>query len=120
MKKKRMKVLKIQTKNLLNMKMTVNYLNFVFRIEVKTKSKYRILNFVFQFIKNTQWHFGYTDSNNVFAITVKITFVMPFHGFIVYFKRRDLKRFVRLEIFTSVKYHHLNIYIYIYIYIYKF
>ena len=59
--KKRMKVLKIQTKNLLNMKMTVNYLNFVFRIEVKTKSKYRILNFVFQFIKNTKWHFGYTD-----------------------------------------------------------
>ena len=33
------------------MKMTVNYLNFVFRIEVKAKSKYRILNFVFQFIK---------------------------------------------------------------------
>ena len=58
---KRMKVLKIQTKNLLNMKMTVNYLNFVFRIEVKTKSKYRILNFVFQFIKNTKWYFGYTD-----------------------------------------------------------
>ena len=57
-----MNVLKIQTKNLLNMKMTVNYLNFVFRIEVKTKSKYRILNFVFQFIKNTKWHFGYTDS----------------------------------------------------------
>ena len=56
-----MKVLKIQTKNLLNMKMTVNYLNFVFRIEVKTKSKYRILNFVSQFIKSTKWHFGYTD-----------------------------------------------------------
>ena len=32
----RMKVLKIQTKNLLNM--TVNYLNFVFCIEVKAKS----------------------------------------------------------------------------------
>ena len=59
---KQMKVLKIQTKNLLNMKMVVNYLNFVFRIEVKTKSKYKILNFVFQFIKNTKWHFGYTDS----------------------------------------------------------
>ena len=55
---KRMKVLKIQTKNLLNMKMTVNFLNFVFRIEVKTKSKYRILNFAFQFIKNTKWQFG--------------------------------------------------------------
>ena len=59
---KRIEVLKIQTKNLLNMKMTVNYLNFVFRIEVKTKSKYRILNFVFQFIKSTKRHFGYTDS----------------------------------------------------------
>ena len=37
---KRMKALKIQTKNILNMKMMVNYSNFVFRIEVKTKSKY--------------------------------------------------------------------------------
>ena len=37
---KRMKALKIQTKNLLNMKMVRNYLNFVFRIEVKTKFKY--------------------------------------------------------------------------------
>ena len=58
---KRMKVLKIQRKNLLNMKMVVNYLNFVFFIEVKSKSKYRIFNFVFQFIKKTKWHFGYTD-----------------------------------------------------------
>ena len=41
--------------------MKVNYLDFVFRIEVKTKSKYRILNFVFQFIKNAKWYFGYTD-----------------------------------------------------------
>ena len=49
-----MKVLKIQTKNLLSMKMTVNYLNFVIRVEVKTKSKYRILNFVFQVIKKTK------------------------------------------------------------------
>ena len=59
---KRMKVLKIQRKNLLNMKMVVNFLNFIFLNEVKSKSKYRILNFVFQFIKNTKWHFGYTDS----------------------------------------------------------
>ena len=59
---KRMKLLKIQSKNLLNMKAVVNYLNFVFLTEVKSKSKYRILNFVFQFIKNTKWHFGYTDS----------------------------------------------------------
>ena len=59
---KRMKVLKIQRKNLLSMEMVVNYFNFVFLNEVKSKSKYRILNFVFQFIKNTQWHFGYTNS----------------------------------------------------------
>ena len=37
---KQMKALKIQTKNLLNMKMVRNYLNFVFRIEVKTNFKY--------------------------------------------------------------------------------
>ena len=37
----------------------------VFVIEVKTKSKYRILNFLFQFIKNTKWHFGYTDSSTI-------------------------------------------------------
>ena len=56
-----MKVLKIQRKNLLNMKMVVIYLNFAFFIEVKAKYTYRILNFVFQFIKNTKWHFGYMD-----------------------------------------------------------
>ena len=38
------------------MKMGINYLSFVFLIEVKAKSKYRISNFVFQFIKNTKWH----------------------------------------------------------------
>ena len=58
---KRMRVLKIQSKTLLNMKMVVKYLNFVFHIEVKTKSNYKILNFVFQFLKNMKWHFGYTD-----------------------------------------------------------
>ena len=58
---KRMKVLKMQRKNLLNMKMLVSYLKFVFFIEVKAKSKYSILNFVFQFIKKRKWHFGYTD-----------------------------------------------------------
>ena len=57
-----MKVLKTQRKNLLNMKMVVSYLNFVFFIEAKAKSKYRTLNFVFQFIKKTKWYFGYTDS----------------------------------------------------------
>ena len=49
-----MKVLKIQRKNLLNMKMVVSCMNFVFFIEVKAKPKYRILNFVFQFIKKTK------------------------------------------------------------------
>ena len=63
---KQMKVLKMQRKTLLNMKMVVSYLNFVFFIEVKAKSKYRILNFVFQFIKKTKWHFGYTDSSSKF------------------------------------------------------
>ena len=57
-----MKVLKIQRKNLLNMKMVVSYLNFVCFIKVKAKSKYRILNFVFKFIKETKWYFRYTDS----------------------------------------------------------
>ena len=47
------------------MKMVVSYLNFDFFIEVKVKSKYRILNFAFQSIKKkTKWHFGYTDYFN--------------------------------------------------------
>ena len=37
--------LKIQSKNLLNIKMVVNYLNFVFRIEVKTKSSKASIKF---------------------------------------------------------------------------
>ena len=41
------------------MKIVVNDLNFVFQNEVK-KSNYEILNFAFQLIKNTKWHFGYT------------------------------------------------------------
>ena len=44
---KQMKVLNIQRKNLLNMKMVVNYLNFVFLIEVKANSKYKIFEFRF-------------------------------------------------------------------------
>ena len=44
------------------MKVVFNYLNFDFLSEVKTKSKYRILNFVFQIIKYMKWYFGYTDS----------------------------------------------------------
>ena len=54
---KQIKVLKIQRKNLINMKVVVSYLNFVFFIKIKVKSKYKILNFVFEFIKKTKWHF---------------------------------------------------------------
>ena len=43
------------------MKIIVSYLNFVFFIEIKAISKYKIFNFVFQFIKKTKWYFGYTD-----------------------------------------------------------
>ena len=68
-----MRALKIQSKNLLNMKMEVSYLNFVFHIEVKTKSKYKILNFLFQFIKNTKWHFGVHG----FKITINIDSKYP-------------------------------------------
>ena len=35
---KRMRALKIQSENLLNMKIVVNYLSFVFHVEVKAKS----------------------------------------------------------------------------------
>ena len=56
--KKRMKALKIQSKSLLSMKIVVYYLKFFFHIDVKTKSRYRILNFVFQFSKNTKWQLG--------------------------------------------------------------
>ena len=40
-------------------------MNFVFHIEMKTKSNDKTLNFVFQFIKNTKWHFGYTDLDGI-------------------------------------------------------
>ena len=84
---KRMKLLKIQRKNLLNVKMVVIYLNFVFFIEVKAKSKYRILNSVFQFIKNTKWHFCYTDSilmNLIYCKNMGLTL-----GFIMKYTLRE-------------------------------
>ena len=84
---KRIKVSKIQRKNLLNMKMVVSYLNFVFFIEVKAKSKYRILNSVFQFIKNTKWHFCYTDSilmNLIYCKNMGLTL-----GFIMKYTLRE-------------------------------
>ena len=42
------RALKIRSKNLLNMNV-INYLTFVFDIEVKTNSKYKILNFKYRF-----------------------------------------------------------------------
>ena len=55
---KRMKILKIPRKNLLNMKMVVNYLNFVFLIEVKAKSSIGFLNFVFNLCKTRNGTLG--------------------------------------------------------------
>ena len=55
-----------------NWSIVVNYLNFVFHIDVKSKSNDKFLNFVFQFIKNTKWHFGYTDSFVLSNRVVKI------------------------------------------------
>ena len=74
-----MKILKIQRKNLLNMKMVVNYLNFVFLTEVKANLSIGFLNFVFQFIKNTKWHFGYTVQKifDLFKFIYKATTAMP-------------------------------------------
>ena len=76
---KRMRVLRIQSTTLLNIKMVVKYLNLVFHIEVKTKSNYKILNFVFQFIKNMRWHLGYKDSTpfslSGFVITICLFFL---------------------------------------------
>ena len=43
--KRMMPSLKIQSKNLLNIKMVVNYLSFVFHIEVKTKSSKTSIKF---------------------------------------------------------------------------
>ena len=76
---KRMRVLRIQSTTFLNIKMVVKYLNLVFHIEVKTKSNYKILNFVFQFIKNMRWHLGYKDSTpfplSGFVITISLFFL---------------------------------------------
>ena len=58
-----MRTLKTQSEDLFNLQMVVSYLNFVFHIELKVKSKYKILNFVFQFIKNTMalWVHGFSS-----------------------------------------------------------
>lgn len=46
----------IQNKILLKIKTVVNYLNFFFYTELKTKSKNKSLN-----LSKKQWHFGYTN-----------------------------------------------------------
>ena len=53
-----MKALKTQRRSI---KQQTGSQLFEFFVEVKSKSKDRILNFVFQFIKNTKWHLGYAD-----------------------------------------------------------
>lgn len=53
-----MRTPKIQSKNPINMKIGVEYLNFVFHVELKTKSNNKFLNFV---SKTMKWHFGYTN-----------------------------------------------------------
>ena len=60
-----MKVLKIQRKNQLNMKMVVSYLNFAFLIEVKTKSNSRIFEFRFSIYQKHEialWLHGFFRS----------------------------------------------------------
>ena len=70
-----MRELKISYKNLLNMKTVLNYLNFVFYTELKIKSKNKISDFVFHFIKNTKWHLGCTDSSGSIKFSVFREFV---------------------------------------------
>ena len=52
---------KIPSKNSLNKNIALNYLNFIFHIDVKTKSKNKTLNCDFQFTKNTKQHFVYRN-----------------------------------------------------------
>ena len=52
------RALKTQSKNLLNMKIVINYLNFVFHVVVKTISKDKILNFVLNLSKTRNGTLG--------------------------------------------------------------
>ena len=65
-----MGALKIQSKNSLNMKMVVNYLNFAFHIEVKTKYIHKFLKFRFSSYQKHEmalWVHG-------FSFIIKVTF----------------------------------------------
>ena len=59
---KRIKVLKTQRKNLLNM--SIIWISS-FLLMQKQNLSIGFLNFVFQFIKKTKWRFGYTDSLHI-------------------------------------------------------
>ena len=76
---------KFKVKIYFDMKIVVNYSNFVFQIEVKSKSNDKYSNSVFQFIKNTKWHFGYTDC----------------FGFI---KTKFITRLIKSEVFRAFSY----------------
>ena len=68
---KRMKLLKIQRKNLLSMKMVVDYLNFVFLIDVEAKCKYRIFEFCFSLYQKPEmalWVHGLCTIKDTFKI----------------------------------------------------
>ena len=71
------------------MKIEINYLNFVFHTEVKTKSNSKFLNLVFQFIKNTKWLFAYTDS---WYLRIKVKYFTVFYYFLI-----NVWRFCNLE-----------------------
>ena len=43
------------------MEIVVNYLNFTSHVEVKTKSKYKILNFIYQNHEMALWVHGLTS-----------------------------------------------------------
>ena len=59
--KNEQRALKIPSKNSLKKNIALNYLNFIFHIDVKTNSKNKTLNCDFQFTKNTKQHFVYRN-----------------------------------------------------------
>ena len=56
-----MKKFEIQSKTSIEHPEIGNLFNFHFHFCIKNENKYSILNFVFQFIMKTKWHFGYAD-----------------------------------------------------------
>ena len=68
--------------------MVVSYLSFVFFIKVKAKSNYRTLNFVFQFIEKSKWHFEYTGSASAESALMLLLLIQNFLGPAMYKKRK--------------------------------